>query len=107
MSEVKPALTAEEWAGKQIRDSTGALDLGAQDFFGLTVNGVFNEDRRLALGALALKGCFTWEHVDMLRSDLGDAVFRFGPESVHDPRHLLRLQLADLIESLLPPREGS
>jgi hypothetical protein len=105
MSEIRPALTREEWAG-----ATGAIDPlmepftelhvsiqpdGALAIWGAYDGGVQSPAARHALAALALHGQpfgFTWQDVDLLR----DAV------DYLDPR--IRT-LADRIAALLPPRE--
>lgn len=110
MSDVKPAMTAEEWTQPPhaVRDGwtfthedahkTPWLSVG----FGDEEDGhAFSAETFHALAALALHGQdfgFTWEDVDTLRSQA-----RWLPASQHRAEFVMS-DLADRIAALLPPR---
>ena len=93
MSEIKPALTPEQWATvtefPQYRSEN--------------VEQLVFEDNLDGAGALALLGYFAWDDVDALRY-----AFSFK-RSANEATHLRKMararSLADRLAALLPPRE--
>lgn len=64
--EIRPALTAEEWARVRAVMATPFPEPGRAAFWLAEQAGV--ADRSEAVGAVALYGRFTWAHVDRLRA---------------------------------------
>lgn len=87
MSEIRPALDAEDWEWVSGRGPLPGIDPGRWSDH--------------ALAALALHGQpfgFTWEDVDLLHE------IKFRNEAEADELGLLAKSLADRIAALLPPR---
>lgn len=111
VSEIKPALTPEEWANPAGRiDGWIDLDAGRID---VMLGGPASPTRdtgrdRHALAAVLLDGQpfgFTWEDVDTLRDIAINDVPELNEEgSAFNPEPELA-SIADRIAALLPPRE--
>lgn len=104
-SKIQPALSRKEWA-EIVRAEAAPKGYGSPpmiyfEYVRLT-NGPHQLDRPDAMAALCLYGRITWEMVDALRDRISNSPgdhARFGPSN-----RQLR-EVADLLESLLPPRE--
>jgi len=110
MSEIKPAMTWQEW---EERESYGQGD-GPHDWMGFNWNGLIGDKGPHAGAALLLRGQpfgFTWEMVDALDEAVSD-IWAAGHEfDVGDDANAATKQRAamvetirDLIAALLPPR---
>lgn len=110
---IKPALTETEWAARRTDEAYLApspLDPSGADLLHVLYDsGCASEviTDRMALAALCLHGRLSWEMVDALRN-LASARIEWPDGSVANPEHPVGDdifgQLADLLESLLPPR---
>ena len=111
MSKIKPALSAEEWQALRFHDkqhdAVAFIEKGRVYLGGEYCGGTFYDEARLAVAALCLHGRLTWEMVDALRRAAAQIASQDGPgmsfAMSNDP--MLLAALADLLESLLPPRE--
>jgi len=115
MTDMKPAITAEEWEDAQGYWLQGAFSAGFRDRGRLQISLPTSEDRddldpddRHQLAALALYGQpfgFTREDVAAIREARGPLDGRcshFGADEQFDYG-----SLADRIEALLPPKEAA
>lgn len=101
MSEIKPALTPEEWAKVFAADGPVEYDSVFSDT---------TEWQQRYIGALALLGYFTWEMADALEAlwlrmdDMGwgDLARPDDPSP-----HRLAMDAIRRMKALLPPREAS
>lgn len=99
-----PALSAEEWAKVPADWHCHHTQFG--NFGG---DHYLTPEQRAALAALCLHGRISWEMVDALREEahwrqdqaVRDPAYAAG----HQERAEVLTSIADLLESLLPPRE--
>jgi hypothetical protein len=107
---LKPALTAEEWAEGYVSRDEWEWSAQWEDLRGkpvLTIEGPgasggygvawVHPEHTVALGALVLRGYFTWDDVDLLRDQVYPGALNASVRAI--------AALADRIEALLPPRE--
>lgn len=100
MSDIKPALTPEEWQGAMEQWRSGTVDV--EDLLGLSANNQSTRKQMHAAAALCLYGQpfgFTREDVKELRAVAEDYEYRGLDPSPFDTLNAL----ADRIEALLPP----
>lgn len=101
-SEINPALTPEEWAALEFGPFNDGACIENGELVTKTCEpGQWYGEERDKLAALALHGRITWEMVDAVRECAAGA----GESNVPAEVRALADATADLLESLLPPRE--
>ncbi len=109
MSEIKPAMTAEEWERVEVTDTSIGLRVpddyelpeDVDKAFELFVTRGTHEHRTAALCLYEQPFGFTREDVDLLRTVVREASHREVGSDEKDAMH----DIADRIEALLPPQE--
>lgn len=107
MSEIRPALTREQWADYLAGEDpvVGELYIRSRPGEpGMIVDGTVWPADLLPIAALCLHGRISWDMVDALRNAASWASLSVGDLEQNDRDAATTLALAGLLESLLPPR---